>query len=277
MLTVIGCFVGEHNLWLVALAALVCALASTTAIALLTHAGRAGARGRYTWLAVAAMAGGSGIWATHFLAMLAYAPGLPSGYGIGLTLLSYADAVAITGLGFALATTGGRVRAAIGGAVVGGGIAAMHYTGMAAYQVPGHLIWNPAVVGVSVIVGAVLGAVALVTGLAAGTVRGRALAAGLLILAICGHHFTGMGAVTILPDPTVAIPESAIRTEWLAAAVALASSLILLLAGAALLIDLRERRRAESEGERLRSLANAAVEGLVVCRDGQIVSANEAF
>ncbi|WP_267353435.1 MULTISPECIES: EAL domain-containing protein [unclassified Methylobacterium] len=277
MLTVIGCFVGEHNLWLVALAALVCALASATAIGLLAHAGRAGGRGRYTWLAVAAAAGGSGIWATHFLAMLAYAPGLPSGYGIGLTILSYADAVAITGLGFALATMGGRARAAIGGAVVGGGIAAMHYTGMAAYQVPGHLIWNPAVVAVSVAVGAVLGALALVAGLSAVTVRGRGLSAGLLILAICGHHFTGMAAVTILPDPTVAIPASAIRTEWLAAAVALASSLILLLAGAALLLDLRERRRAESERERLRSLANAAVEGLVVCRDGQIVSANEAF
>ena len=89
MLTVIGCIVGEHNLWLVALAALVCTLASVTAMELLTHAGRAGRRSRYTWLAVAAAAGGSGIWATHFLAMLAYAPGLPSGYGVGLTLLSY--------------------------------------------------------------------------------------------------------------------------------------------------------------------------------------------
>ena len=56
MLTVIGCFVGEHNLWLVALAALVCTLASATATALLTHAGRAGRRGRYLWLAVAAAA-----------------------------------------------------------------------------------------------------------------------------------------------------------------------------------------------------------------------------
>jgi len=277
MLTVLGCFVGEHNLWLVALAALVCTLASATAMELLTHAGRAGGRSRYAWLAIAAAAGGSGIWATHFLAMLAYAPGLPSGYGIGLTLLSYADAVAITGLGFALATTGGRVRAAIGGAVVGGGIAAMHYTGMAAYQVPGHLIWNPAVVSVSVAIGAILGGLALVTALSVGTVLGRCLGAGLLILAICGHHFTGMGAVSIQPDPAVAIPASAIRTEWLAAAVALASSLILLLAGAALLLDLRERRRAESERERMRSLANAAVEGLVVCHGGQIVSANEAF
>ncbi|MGU3666042.1 EAL domain-containing protein [Methylobacterium sp. A49B] len=277
MLTVLGCFVGEHNLWLVALAALVCTLASTTAMALLTHAGRAGGRSRFTWLAVAAAAGGSGIWATHFLAMLAFEPHLPSGYGIGLTLLSYADAVAITGLGFALATTGGNVRAALGGAVAGGGIAAMHYTGMAAYQVPGHLIWNPALVAASVVIGASLGGASLLVGLSARTARGRCLGAALLILAICGHHFTGMGAVTLVPDPAVAIPESAIRTEWLAAAVALASCLILLTAGAALLLDLRERKRAEIERERLLSLANAAVEGLVVCRAGQIVSANEAF
>ncbi|MCJ2098553.1 EAL domain-containing protein [Methylobacterium sp. E-046] len=277
MLTVIGCFVGDHNVWLVALAGLVCALASATAMELLTHAVRAGGRSRFTWLAVAAAAGGSGIWATHFLAMLAFEPGLPSGYGLGLTLLSYADAVAITGLGFALATTGGRVRAAIGGAVAGGGIAAMHYTGMAAYQVPGHLLWNPALVVVSVGLGAALGAAALVVGLSSDGVRGRCLGAALLILAICGHHFTGMGAVTLLPDPAVTIPESAIRTDWLAAAVAVASCLILLMAGAALLIDLRERRRAAFERERLLSLANAAVEGLVVCRAGQIVSANEAF
>ena len=277
MLTVIGCFIGEHNPWLVALAALVCTLASATAMELLAHAGRAGRRSRYTWLAIAAIAGGSGIWATHFLAMLAYAPGLPTGYGVGLTLLSYVDAVAIAGLGFALAATGGRVRGAIGGAVAGGGIAAMHYTGMAAYQVTGHLVWNPAMVAASVVIGSALGAAALVVGLSASTVRGRCVGALLLILAICGHHFTGMGAVTILPDPLVAIPESAIRTEWLAAAVALASCLILLLAGAALVLDLRERKRTEFERERLLSLANAAVEGLVVCRDGAIVSANDAF
>ncbi|MCJ2020168.1 diguanylate cyclase, partial [Methylobacterium sp. E-065] len=93
----------------------------------------------------------------------------------------------------------------------------------------------------------------------------------------CRRYDASMGAVTVQPDPAVAIPESAIRTEWLATAVALASCLILLLAGAALALDLRERKRTAFERERLRSLANAAVEGLVVCRSGQIVSANEAF
>ncbi|MET3481629.1 EAL domain-containing protein [Methylobacterium sp. 1973] len=277
MLSLVGCFAGEHNFWLVVLAALVCTLASATALELLIHAGRAGGRNRYIWLTVAAAAGGSGIWATHFLAMLAFEPGLPSGYGVGLTLLSYVDAVAITGLGFALATTGRRIQAALGGAVVGCGIAVMHYTGMAAFQVPGHLVWNPVPVVISVGLAAAFGAAALVVGLSATTVRGRFGGGALLILAICGHHFTGMAAVTILPDPTVEIHASAIRTAWLAAAVAAASFLILLLAGAALVLDLRDRKRAEFERERLRSLANAAVEGLVVCRGGEIVSANEAF
>lgn len=83
MLSLVGCFAGEHNFWLVVLAALVCTLASATALELLIHAGRAGGRNRYIWLTVAAAAGGSGIWATHFLAMLAFEPGLPSGTASG--------------------------------------------------------------------------------------------------------------------------------------------------------------------------------------------------
>ena len=45
-------------------------------------------RMRAIWLSVATLAGGSGIWATHFIAMLAFEPGLPSAYHIGLTSLS---------------------------------------------------------------------------------------------------------------------------------------------------------------------------------------------
>ncbi len=86
-----------------------------------------------------------------------------------------------------------------------------------------------------------------------------------------------MGAVTIVPDPTLAISESALPARWLAVAVAMASLTLLLLAYAVLALDVRDRRRAGLEGERLISLANAAVEGLVVCRGDMIVSANESF
>ena len=35
-----------------------------------------------------------------------------------------------------------RLRRWVGGAMVGGGIAAMHYTGMAAFEVAGIILWD---------------------------------------------------------------------------------------------------------------------------------------
>ena len=140
----------------------------------------------------------------------------------------------------------------------------MHYTGMAAYDVAGHKAWEPATVIVSLALGAVLGGAALAMGSGGRGMRRQLPGAFLLVLAICGHHFTAMVAVTITPDPSVLVSETAVPNSWLAVAVALASFAILLLAGAALGLDLRDRRQAEREADRLRSLANAAVEGLLV-------------
>ncbi|MCJ2022807.1 EAL domain-containing protein [Methylobacterium sp. J-067] len=278
MLTVLGCFFGEHDLWLVALAALICTLASAACVALLHHARRSQRPWQGAWIAVAAVAGGSGIWATHFIAMLAFEPSLPTGYATRLTILSLAYAIALTGAGLAVALSR-RLPAApvLGGLVLGGGIAAMHYTGMAAFEVPGHLRWDHTLVAVSLILGGVLGAAALQVGLGREGKTGQVVGTVLLLAAICSHHFTAMGAITIVPDPSVAITDSALPSRWLGVGVALASVAILLMAGAALLLDLRERRQAILARERLNSLANAAVEGLLVCRGTTIVNGNDSF
>ncbi len=278
MMTVLDCLTAMHDWRLVALAALVCTLASVTSVELLSHARRAGAGLKLGWIAVAGAAGGSGIWATHFVAMLAYDPGVASGYDIGLTVLSLVLAVGLTSAGLGVAVSTRLPGAAmLGGGGVGVGIAAMHYTGMAAYEVAGRLAWSPSLVVSSIVIGAALGALSLPLALDEGGLRRRLRGAGALLLAICGHHFTAMGAVTIVPDPTVALSTTAVETGWLAIAVAMASLVLLLLAGAALALDIRDRQRAALEGERLRSLANAAVEGLVVCRGDVIVSANDSF
>jgi len=278
MLTVLGCFIGEHDLWLVALAALICSLASAACIVLLHHARRTSGRWQAAWIGVAAVAGGSGIWATHFIAMLAFEPSMPTGYETGLTVLSLAYAVAITGAGLALALwTALPFAPVFGGIVLGAGIAAMHYTGMAAFEVPGHIVWNWDLVAVSLVLGAVLGGAGLQIGLTRHGLRSRSAGALLILLAICGHHFTAMGAVTIVPDPTVAIPDTALPARWLGVGVAAASVVILLMAVGALLLDLRERRQRTLAGERMNSLANAAVEGLLVCRGTTIVNGNDSF
>jgi diguanylate cyclase (GGDEF)-like protein/PAS domain S-box-containing protein len=278
MLTVYSCIVNAHDLRLVGLAALICAVASFAAITLLHHVRRSAGHMRGAWLAISAVSTGSGIWATHFIAMLAFSPGIPHGYNIALTALSLFAAIFLTGAGLAVAVSSmSGAGTWLGGAMVGGGIAAMHYTGMAAFEIQGRIAWDPTLVMASIALGGLLGAVALPIGLRGDSLKWKLLGALLLTAAICSHHFTAMGAVSIIPDPTIEIPDTALPSGFLAIAVALASFIVLVLALAGVAMEMRDRRRGELESERMRGLANAAVEGLLVCEGDTIVTVNDSF
>ena len=99
----------------------------------------------------------------------------------------------------------------------------------------------------------------------------------LLTLAICSHHFTAMGAVSIIPNPTIEVSQSALPAGWLAVGVTIASFAIIGLALAGVVLDIRDHRRSELEVDRMRDLANASVEGLLVCDGETIVSVNTSF
>jgi diguanylate cyclase (GGDEF)-like protein/PAS domain S-box-containing protein len=278
MLKIYDCIATAHDLKLVALAALICVLASLTAINLLRHARKSHGHMRDVWLAVSAISTGFGIWATHFVAMLAFTPGTPSGYNIVLTVLSLVAAILLTAMGLAVSLTPNwRHGPWLGGAIVAGGIAAMHYTGMAAFEVAGIILWDSTLVVTSIVLGAAIGAVALPVGLHGEEEKWKIGGAVLLTLAICSHHFTAMGAVSIIPDPTIEVSQSALPAGWLAVGVALASFAIIGLALAGAVLDIRDRRRSELEVDRMRDLANASVEGLLVCDGEAIVSVNTSF
>jgi diguanylate cyclase (GGDEF)-like protein/PAS domain S-box-containing protein len=278
MFRIYNCIAYAHDLRLVGLAALVCVLASFAAINLLRHARKSHGQMRGLWLAVSAISTGFGIWATHFIAMLAFTPGIPSGYNIVLTILSLVAAILLTGAGLAVSLTPNwRHGPWIGGAIVAGGIAAMHYTGMAAFEVAGIILWDPVLVAASIMLGAAIGAVALPVGLHGSNEKWKVGGAVLLTLAICSHHFTAMAAVSIIPDPTVEISQTALPAGWLAVGVAIASFGIIGLALAGVVLDIRDHRRSEREVDRMRDLANASVEGLLVCDGEVIVSVNTSF
>lgn len=78
MLKVYTCLVQEHDLRLVVLAALVCALASFTAINMLHHVRHSTGQMRTLWLGVVATSSGFGIWATHFIACWLSRLGFPA-------------------------------------------------------------------------------------------------------------------------------------------------------------------------------------------------------
>ncbi|MBR1131265.1 EAL domain-containing protein [Bradyrhizobium iriomotense] len=221
MFRVFSCLTAEHDWRLVVLAGLVCFVASIVAASIFHRAIATRARTRWIWIAIAGAAIGYGIWATHFVAMLAYEPGVTTGYGLVLTAFSLAAAMLLTSVGFGVAVGASRRWGALaGGVIVGGGIASMHYLGMWALEVPGRVTWSVDLVIVSIILGMCLGYAALAAALTYQDYRGTLGAAVLLTLAIVSHHFTAMGAVQITPDPTLATDTLSLSPAFLALAIA---------------------------------------------------------
>jgi NO-binding membrane sensor protein with MHYT domain/methyl-accepting chemotaxis protein len=243
MFRVLTCLTTEHDWRLVIVAGVVCFLASLTAISLFNRARATDGRARIGWILAAGAATGCGIWATHFIAMLAYDPGFWVSYDIGLTVLSLLAAVIVTVLGLSVAVyVPGYAGGAVSGAIVGGGIATMHYTGMSAVELPGHITWSMGLVAVSILLGMLLGAAAFAVAVQRRGRRATFVAALLLTLAIVSHHFTAMGAVEIVPDPTRVIGAMALSSTTLALAVASAAIAVL---GMSLISAFADRRLGE--------------------------------
>jgi diguanylate cyclase (GGDEF)-like protein/PAS domain S-box-containing protein len=278
MLRVLHCIFLEHDLRAVALAGVICLLASFTTFMMVEQARRA-TRRRFAWLAAAGFVSGTGIWATHFIAMLAYMPGMTMNYDAGLTFLSIVVAILLSGIGWWISIRPERWAPFAAGTMIGAGISVMHYVGMAAVSMAGRLDYAADLIVASVAIGIALSILAI-------AVRRRRSANGaklpwpaalLFTLAICGMHFTAMGAAQIVADPSMAMPASAISGPMLAIPVTAMTLLILALSFAITLFDRKLDRRAIEEEKRLRSFADAAVEGLVVFDGDSIVDANRSF
>jgi signal transduction histidine kinase len=251
MFSVYACITGEHDLRLVALAVMICLLACYTAVSMLTRARAGEGARRSRWVAAAAIVFGAGVWATHFVAMLAFRPGLPVGYEIGLTGLSIAVAMAMSALGFAVALRHGSF--VLGGVITGFAVVAMHYVGMRALIVPARIDWDPAFVAASAAIAVGAGALAM-TILTDGARLGRRLGCvAALTVAIAGLHFTGMTAARLVPDPRLAPPVSVMAPGGLAIAVAAVTILIVALGLLGAIVDEHLANRATLEAERLRA------------------------
>jgi diguanylate cyclase (GGDEF)-like protein len=271
VLRVFTCLAEDHDHSLVVLAALICLAGSGISLALLRRARETAGRSRAGWLLLGGVEGGAFVWCTHFIAMLAYQPAAMLGFNLLLTLWSLL--LAILGWGAASAVAAARRPWAphAGGLAMGLTIGLMHYAGMAALGRGGIVSFDPALMASSLLLGCGFGVAALRAALR-GRGRGRTVLGPLFLgLAVLSLHFTGMGGVTVTLFGSMA--RASMRLE-LALAVAAVGVLVMAAAAAAWMID--HRTRAESRNH-LRSLADSALEGLAVVRDGGIIEANDTF
>jgi len=238
---------------------------------------------RLGWIVAAATAMGGGIWSMHFIAMLAFSLPVPIAYNVPTTLISLAIAIDVTAVAFAI-VAGGRTsgRLVIAGIIMGVGVAAMHYTGMAAMRLPAELTYNGSLVALSVLIACIAATAALWIALHEKGALWRAGAAIVMGAAIYGMHYTGMQAACFTALPTILDPNTLhFDRGSLAFTIALAATIIL---GLELLsskfdrhlqaLRQREVQLVQTTTERFRHLVQSSNDiFLVVSRTGQIAFA----
>ncbi len=238
MLNVLSCIAVEHDLRYVALAASVCVFGSFLSMRIYTRMRRSDGSRQWLWLFLGALVATSTIWTTHFAAMLGYLVPFDRSFAPGLTAASFAILFLCTcfAFGVSLRSPAG-LTIELGGVLFGFGIAIMHYTGMAAFLVPGIITWTPSYVLASVLLGALFGGLAFNRASRPVTRFCRFGSMVAMILAIVSMHFTGMEAMTITPLAGIDIPPQAMPDEYMLAAVTGITTVLLVTVGSSYTID----------------------------------------
>ncbi len=247
MYRIYECITQQHNQPMVILAVMVGVTGACLTALLLRRVATSRSRARKGLVVLTSVISAVTIWATHFIAMLAFDSGMPHGYDPYLTTLSLAIAVIGTmATNFTIVLSQNKWRFLHSGILFGTTVSIMHYLGMSAYVLPGDLVWNPSYVLASVVLGTGLGAIAYhriefpVTRLCW---LGAAIA---MVLAICSMHFVGMSAFTIELSPLIETPDQAISELTLGFVVSTVVATLFLMGFAALFIEqsmLSENRR----------------------------------
>ncbi|HWW80385.1 MAG TPA: EAL domain-containing protein [Steroidobacteraceae bacterium] len=258
--------VGIYSPWLVVLSVAVAIFVSHTALSLSARVARSDGILSKLWLVGGALAMGSGIWSMHFIGMLAFSLPIALAYDIPTTITSLF--IAIITSAFALSVANRQrislVHLSLGALLLGSGISAMHYVGMAAIQITPMITYEPGLLLLSV-------GIAIVASFAALWLffrlrRGNSVlmrlarigAAFVMGLAISGMHYTGMAASRFSPG-SFCIGAGTTDQRWLALTIAVPAMAVLAITTILLVYDGHLESRTRKHNAQLEK-ANAQLE-----------------
>lgn len=198
-----------------------------------TRARAARTRSRRTrWLVIAAFAiGGAAIWLMHFAAILGFdVPASPVRYDLAVAAGSLVIAVVTVGIGLMIAGHGRRSvpRTLLAGLIIGGGVVAVHYTGMAGLKMAGTLHYDLMLVAASALIAVVGATLALWFTVSADGWARISGAAAIMAVAVCGMHYTAMAAMSVRLTPVPPGGVSGIRPLMMIVPITLISAATIL-------------------------------------------------
>ncbi|PYD88925.1 hypothetical protein DNF23_31090 [Pseudomonas syringae pv. pisi] len=257
---------GYYEPLLVVVSIMVAILASYTALSLAMRVRQAQGRAPYFWIAGGALAMGSGIWAMHFIGMLAFRLPIPVGYDPLITFVSWLLPVVASGLALwhVRHREFRRRQLAWSAILMGLGINAMHYTGMAGMRMDPAITYTPWLFALSVAIAIGASALALQLGLRlreddhgrGGARRAVQLAASVIMGgAISGMHYTGMAAAHFEAGSVCRAALGGVDQDHLAALVTVATVALLSIALLATIFDARLDARNRTIAESLQAAA----------------------
>jgi len=280
---------GRFEPWLVVLSIIIAIFTSSMALYMATQAQLASTSKRRVPIILAgSVALGGGVWAMHFIGMLAFDLCTPVSYEPGQTLISMLPSVAASWVALTISS---RKRIdyrelAVGGVLMGAGIGTMHYVGMAAMVMAPSLHYDMPIFFLSIVVAVVLAILSLWIRFGIRRTRFRLSSLGLNVmsgtvmgLAISGMHYTGMAAARFVPPEGLVQTDGSPQSMMLAVGVAVTTVMITCLVVA---VDLVLKYRAlsvaiKADETRLRAILDTAVDGIITIDNrGQILAANGA-
>ena len=266
---------GAYHSGLLLLACGVGVVAALTTFAVYSRALNSFGRARQAWIALNTVATGLGVWATNFIALLAFNPGLETTYHPAYSGLSLLIAIALTlPVGAIVLRQNVWQVGVFGGLYIGAGISLVQISSLLAVRVPAQIAWHPSYMIAAVVVCMVFCSAALVIARPSRRWWQRGLAALLLTAAVAVQQFVSTAGLEFLPVQAPPTPSAGISKPEMTATVA---TIAMLLVGAALSLAILDRSTQRQAKRRLRELADAAGQGLVMCENGMIKDANRAF
>jgi NO-binding membrane sensor protein with MHYT domain len=198
----------SYNPWLVILSGIIAMLAGYVMLEIGSQATRTVGAKRNFWLAIGAGAMGMGIWAMHFIAMLAFSIPARISYNFLLVAVSLVVAAIASWQGLFIVSRPTMTAPILvaGSICMGIAIAGMHYIGMAAMNVEADLTYNPVLLMLSIAIAIVVSGVAMeiAFGLrhqtASKDLKWKIVSAVVMGFAVLSMHYTGMAAAIFTPN-----------------------------------------------------------------------------
>jgi signal transduction histidine kinase/CheY-like chemotaxis protein/HPt (histidine-containing phosphotransfer) domain-containing protein len=211
----------DFNLGLVFLSYLVAVTASHVTLLLAARVRDPHATNWKLWVACGGFAMGIGIWSMHFVATLALKLPIHVLYDLWITALSWVFAIVACGAAFIVLRrlTGKHREFLLPGALIGIGIASMHYTGDASMRLSPGIRYDPLLFVASILIA--IGAATAALWIAFHLARQRAVftnfgAALVMGAAVVGMHFTAVAAAEFHPASICLATGLRLDEEWMA-------------------------------------------------------------